>query len=210
MEHQFWHDKWQSNEIGFHQRNTNPWLIRHLDKLPLPVNGHWFLPLCGKTRDIDWLIQQGFQVSGCELNESAVTQLFSRLDLQPTITTTAQHRIYRTRQLTVWVGDVFELTAGDLGHVDAVFDRAALVALPEHMRPAYASHITMITASAPQLLICFEYQQSLMSGPPFSVPAQEVMQLYKDHDDIKVLSQADVPGGLKGHCAATEVCWLLN
>jgi thiopurine S-methyltransferase len=210
MEHQFWHDKWRNNEIGFHQHNTNPWLIKHLDALRVAEHSRLFLPLCGKTRDIDWLLNQGFQVATCELNESAVKQLFKRLEVSPGIEHTDSFSLYRSEQLEVWVGDVFALTADMLGSVDAVFDRAALVALPREMRSTYASHLANITAHAPQLLVCFEYSQEALNGPPFAVLADEVRTLYEHAYNLTELSSADVPGGLKGHCPAQEVCWLLE
>ena len=210
MDHQFWHDKWHNNEIGFHQHNTNPWLIKHLHTLRVPEHGRLFLPLCGKTRDIDWLLNQGFQVCACELNESAVKQLFERLGLSPIIEHTASFSLYRTDHLQVWVGDVFALSADTLGHIDAVFDRAALVALPPTMRSQYAGHLVNLAARAPQLLVSFEYQQQAMDGPPFAVLADEVQSLYGAAYHVSLLSSTDVPGGLKGECPAQEVCWLMD
>ncbi|MFC3194009.1 thiopurine S-methyltransferase [Marinicella sediminis] len=210
MEHQFWHEKWNNNEIGFHQSDTNPWLIKYLNKLNLTPNGRLFLPLCGKTRDIDWLLQQGYQVIGSELNESAVQQLFDRLKVTPDVQNSGLLKIYMSGPLKVFTGDLFALQVNDLGHVDATFDRAALVALPTEMRQQYAVHITSLTAMAPQLLICFAYNQFDMDGPPFSVTEAEIRSLYANHYTIHHLDEGPVKGGLKGHCPAMETCWLLS
>ena len=97
-----------------------------------------------------------------------------------------------------------------LGPVDAIYDRAALVALPEEMRNRYTAHLMKITDKAPQLLICYEYDQSLMEGPPFSISDKEVDQHYQDNYDLTLMVSANVPGGLKGKCAAKEKVWMLK
>ena len=97
-----------------------------------------------------------------------------------------------------------------LGRVDAIYDRAALVALPEKMRNLYTAHLAEITNKAPQLLICYEYNQALMEGPPYSISNEEVIQHYRDKYDLTLIATPDVPGGLKGKCAAKENVWLLE
>ncbi len=97
-----------------------------------------------------------------------------------------------------------------IGSVDAIYDRAALVALPKEMRDRYTAHLTKITDKAPQLLICYEYDQNLMAGPPFSISDEEVRQHYKDHYNLALIASTNVSGGLKGKCAAKENVWLLR
>ncbi|MEO1161671.1 MAG: thiopurine S-methyltransferase, partial [Pseudomonadota bacterium] len=82
--------------------------------------------------------------------------------------------------------------------------------LPEEMRIRYAEHITGITCQAPQLLITFEYDQSRMAGPPFSISAAEIPEHYRDCYRVAPLASVDVMGKLKGKCAAKENVWLLN
>jgi len=97
-----------------------------------------------------------------------------------------------------------------LGPVDAVYDRAALVALPADVRQRYAAHLIEIIATAPQLLICYEYDQTLQAGPPFSVDREELHRHYRESYRLTLLDSADVAGGLKGKCPAKENVWLLN
>ena len=159
MEHSFWHDRWATNQIGFHQPAANPLLVTHCAALALPSAGRVLLPLCGKTLDIAWLLAAGYQVVGVELSELAVQQLFAELGATPCIQVLndALQR-YETDKLTVFVGDIFALNREQLGPVDAIYDRAALVALPATLRSRYASHLTAISAGARQLLISFDYE----------------------------------------------------
>ena len=102
------------------------------------------------------------------------------------------------------------ITQDILGKVDAIYDRAALVALPPETRVRYTEHLLKITQTAPQLVICFQYDQSLMSGPPFSIVEEEVLQHYAVTYLIKHLETRDVEGGSKGTIPATEAVWLLG
>lgn len=112
--------------------------------------------------------------------------------------------------IDIYSGDIFELTGSKLGQVDAVYDRAALVAPPEAMRWRYADHLTAITKLAPQLLIAYEYDQTVQGGPPFSVSGEEVRRHYSHRFDFRLLASTDVPGGLKGKCPAKEHIWALK
>lgn len=210
MEAQFWHDRWASNEIGFHKSEANPLLVKYVDDLSLTAGSRVFLPLCGKTLDIGWLLSRGYRVAGAELSAVAIEQLFADLGVPPTITKVGALDHYHAPQLDIFVGDIFQLTPALLGSVDAVYDRAALVALPQDMRARYAAHLVTLTAHAPQLLISFEYDQRAMDGPPFSVSQEEIRQHYGQRYDITVLTSLDVPGGLKGRCPATERVYLLR
>ena len=211
MEHSFWHDRWATNQIGFHQPAANPLLVTHCAALALPSAGRVLLPLCGKTLDIAWLLAAGYQVVGVELSELAVQQLFAELGATPCIQVLndALQR-YETDKLTVFVGDIFALNREQLGPVDAIYDRAALVALPAKLRPRYASHLTAISAGARQLLISFDYEQSQLPGPPFAVLAEELSELYGRHYELQALARQPLAGGLKGQCPADEVVWLLQ
>nr|WP_298894131.1 hypothetical protein [uncultured Acinetobacter sp.] len=79
------------------------------------------------------------------------------------------------------------LTTKIVGHIDDVYDRAALVALPQSMRTVYAKQVMTLSQHAPQLLIQYEYDQDLMAGPPFSVSESEMMQLYANFSSKQLL-----------------------
>jgi len=210
MDAVFWHRRWQNQELGFHEGEANGLLVEHFHALSLAEGNRVFLPLCGKTRDIAWLLSQGYRVAGSELSALAVDQLFEELGVEPETTDLGAFTRYRAPDIDIFVGDMFDIHAGTLGPVDGVYDRAALVALPGDMRAAYAAHLTAITERAPQFLICFEYDQTCMDGPPFSVPAEEVHRHYDGCYCVSHITSKDVSGGLKGKCAATEIAWVLR
>jgi thiopurine S-methyltransferase len=206
----FWLQKWEKNEIAFHKDEANPLLVKYFGELSILEGSHVFVPLCGKTLDISWLLSEGYRITGVELVELAVEQLFVELGVEPNMSRVGETSLYRAKNIDIFVGNIFDVSAKILGSVDAIYDRAALVALPQEVRTQYASHLIEITDKAPQLLVTYEYDQSLMEGPPFSISTEEVNQHYSDSYDVSLLSSTDVSGGLKGICAAKENVWVLQ
>jgi thiopurine S-methyltransferase len=210
MNSSFWHQRWEKNEIGFHEGKPNPFLVKHFHELSVAKGRRIFVPLCGKTLDLSWLLSRGYRVAGAELSQLAIEQLFMELGMQPEVTTVGKVEQWSANNLDIFVGDIFAVSEKMLSPIDAVYDRAALVAFPEDMRKRYTAHLTEVTKKSPQLLICYEYDQSLMDGPPFSVSNEEVHRHYATAYDLTLLSSTEVAGGLKGKGPAKEDVWLLK
>lgn len=210
MEAEFWHDRWASGQTGFHEGAANRLLVAHLDALGLAAGARVFVPLCGRSRDLVWLRDRGHGVVGAELSRLAVEQLYAELGVEPEVTPLGALERVRGAGIEVFVGDIFALSREDLGEVAASYDRAALVALPAEMRAGYGAHLQAITDGAPQLVIAFEYDQSLRAGPPFSVDGAELERVHGAHYQLRELARAEVPGGLRGAVPAQEVAWLLT
>jgi len=207
---QFWHRRWEASDIGFHKSDTHPLLLEHFNKLSLDAGSRIFLPLCGKTRDISWFLANGYLAAGVELSKLAVDQLFTESGLEPKLFIDGAFIHYTAHNLDVFVGDIFSLHGETLGKIDAVYDRAALVALPGDMRKRYVEHLIGIVAQKKQLLICYEYDQELMPGPPFSISQEEIQSLYGRRYNITLIDSINVDEGLKGRCDAVENTWLLR
>jgi thiopurine S-methyltransferase len=210
LDPQFWHTRWQTNQIGFHEGAPNALLTGHFAALGLTPPGRVFVPLCGKSHDMDWLRAQGFEVLGAELSPLAAAQFFAERGLTPEITASGAHQRLSAAGVTIFVGDLFDLTAPQLGPIDALYDRGAIVALPPTLRARYATQLLALTSAAPQLVIAFAYDQSKLSGPPFSVTEDELRAHYSATHTLTLAHSYEVPGGMKGACPATESAWLLT
>lgn len=204
MQPDFWHSTWEKREIAFHEGSPNTLLVKHFDSMELDPKSRIFVPLCGKTRDIGWFLERGHRVAGAELNETAVKELFQELDVTPRVAAKGPLKHYSADELEVFVGNIFDLSADYLGAVGAIYDRAAMVALPQEMRTRYAHHLVTLTDTAPQFVITFCYDQSQMSGPPFSVPREELEDNYRQYYHLDLLEARQIEGGLKGVVQATE------
>lgn len=177
MEPAFWHQRWAAQQIGFHQSQVSGYLHRHWPSLNLQTGAQVLVPLCGKSLDLLWLVQQGYRVLGVELSREALTALFSEHGLTPQITQQGAFEVWQHGALQVWCGDFFALTPDQLQGCTALYDRAALIALPPDMRERYMAHLSeLLPAPCTGLLVTLEYDQALIGGPPFSVAAEEVQR----------------------------------
>jgi len=210
MQKEFWLDVWNNNEIGFDQKAVNPLLARHFTSLNLLPGSCVFVPLCGKSIDMVWLLKQGYKVVGVELSKAAIEQFFAVLEVKPGITKDQSLTRYSAHNIEILVGDYFKLSEEIIGPIDVIYDRASLVALPLDMRIDYTQYLMNITATVAQLLITLKYDQSVQDGPPFSISEDEVSQHYAKHYQVSLLDSVDVAGGLKGGCQADEQVWLLQ
>jgi len=209
-ENNVWLERWKKREIGFDQGEVNSFMMKYFSSLKLKEGSRIFVPLCGKTIDIAWLLEQGYEVVGVELSEQAIVELFDAMNVVPSITSVGEHVMYTSQGITLYVGDIFQLTPQILGQIDAIYDRASLVALTMNLREKYTKHLRMITNNAIQFLLCFEYDQSSMNGPPYCVDADEVHKHYAEYYRLKLLCKENIVGGFKGKIPAFDVLWLLS
>lgn len=193
MEPQFWIERWQRNEIGFHQHEFNSHLQEFWPGLGLAAGSHVFVPLCGKSLDLLWLRARGHRVTGVEISPIAVRDFFRENALDPSVRDDGAFARWEADGLTILCGDFFALAPACLADVSGVFDRASLVALPESLRARYAVHLTTILPPAAQvLLVTMEYNQAEMNGPPFAVPEYEVRALYEPRCRVQPLFEKNI------------------
>lgn len=196
MEINFWLERWNNNEIGFHQANINPYLAYFYGEKGLSVEQRKalkiFVPLCGKSKDMLWLSQNGYNVFGVECSDRAVKDFFEENALNYKHVKNEQHAFYQTRDqssvIEIFQGDFFALQQKDLTDVTDVFDRASLIALPLSMRKQYADKMAELQSPGVRtLLVTLTYDQSDMNGPPFSVSEENVHELYSENFSIDKL-----------------------
>jgi thiopurine S-methyltransferase len=193
MKKDFWLERWDRGEIGFHQDEVNPYLIQYWPQLHVDRDSMVFVPLCGKSRDMLWLRNQGHQVLGVELSAIAVQSFFKENGYSPQQDSKGKFDCCEADGIRILCGDFFDLGKDDLADVGVVYDRASLIALPPDMRERYARHLVSILPPATQiLLVTVDYPQAEMQGPPFSVTSEEVTALYRDYAEVRLLAQLDV------------------
>lgn len=191
MDSNFWLERWQKNEIGFHADAVQPALAKHWVALEVPKGARVFVPLCGKTLDMVWLEQQGFCVVGSELSALAVRDFFAERSLTPKVREDGGFEVSTAGACELWCGDFFALKKKDV-NATAAYDRAALVAMPPEMQPRYAAKMAeLMPKGAKVLLIGLDYDPQEMRGPPFNIPQSRVRELYGDGFDITVLDVRD-------------------
>lgn len=196
MEPSFWHDKWDAKQIGFHLDEVNALLTQYWPKLNLASDSQVFVPLCGKSLDLCYLAEQGHEVLGCELSQTAVEDFFSDNELPYSVVQQGEANHYSTEQVNILQGDIFSLSPDAFLHINAFYDRAALIAWPESMRLAYAEKISaLIPPKSIGLLVTLDYPQEALKGPPFAVSKTWVETHLSEAFEIELLSCDDVLAG---------------
>lgn len=210
MEAEFWLERWQRNQIGFHRASVHPLLTRLWQSLGIAPAASVLVPLCGKSLDMLWLRGQGHPVTGVERVGDALAQFVveNGLDLP------AANGGYAGGGWNLVESDWFAVALPE--PLPAFYDRAALVALPPDLRKAYVEKlVSLLAPGATGLLITMEYDQRQMNGPPFSVPAAEVREHYAQAAEVRELARNDILAeephfAERGLTALHEVAWLIR
>jgi thiopurine S-methyltransferase len=211
MDIEYWATRWKEGRIGFHEGRTNTFLEKHAGRLG--EKRRVLVPLCGKAEDMAFLAARGHEVVGVEAVEDAVRAFFAEHGLTPRVTDLRDGvRAYAAGGVRILAADLFACTKEDLGPVDALYDRAAIVALPPETRRRYVARLReLLPAGAPGLVVTFEYEQSRLEGPPFAVLEDELRALWAD-SRVEAIDEAPADGPrfreagvtLKERCYALE------
>lgn len=198
MEAEFWLDRWRDGRIGFHEKKVNSRLKKLWPTLNVKKSGRVLVPLCGKTLDMLWLHENGYEVVGVELSLDALQQFFEDNGLTYSTSTQAGNIILQgtgsATGISLIQADLFSLNSSDVGLISSVYDRASLVAMPPKLRGKYSEAIArLVPKGAPGLLISMSYDQNEMTGPPFSVPDSDVRAALSDSFEITEIGQSGGP-----------------
>lgn len=205
MNKDYWLKKWQDSEIRFHQSKYHPSLEKFGDRFS---QGTVLVPLCGKTLDMLYLSSIGHSVIGAELSPIACRDFFVENGIQFTEKTLPDFVVFESEDITLWCGDFFKLPQQVWDKVTGIYDRAALVALPLEIRQKYAEEISKrSTRPVEILLVSFEYPEGTLQGPPYSVPEDEIGNIYKPFEMQRLYS---VKEDVRSIQVTETVYWLVK
>jgi thiopurine S-methyltransferase len=202
MDAAFWRQRWEEGRIGFHRDRVMPLLEQHWPSLGLAPGSRVFVPLCGKALDMAWLASRGHRVLGVELSRIAVEQFMAENGLVPTIHESPLGTHFVAGAIEIICGDAFALDTATLADCMAVYDRAALIALPQLMRDTYVRDLhARLPAGCRELLITLEYPPHEKAGPPFPVDSDEVHRLYDRDWQVECIERRDILAAEPGFVA---------
>jgi len=192
-----WLERWREGRIGFHREQVHASLVRHWPALGVRAGTKVLVPLCGKSLDMRWLAHQGHPVLGIELAPQAIEAFVAEGTGALTRYRQAGFAICRQGSVELWCGDFFHFHLEQAAEIGAFYDRAALIALPPATRQRYAFHLAqLMPPGARGLLISLtRVPGEEASGPPFSVSAEEVRELFAPNFQVTHLEDgAPEPG----------------
>ena len=204
-DHARWQQSWRERNIDFHLAQVHPLLTRFWSQLGLAATDRVFVPLCGKSRDLMWLHDQGHDVTGVELSPVAVRAFFKESRLQPRRTRSGAFTRWEQERLRIYCGDFFALAASDLLGVKALYDRASLTALPEDLRESYVAHLLAILPDdCRYLLLTVEDLDDDETEAAANTLSGEIGALYGKHFDIDLRHAACSPALLTAEGGISE------
>ena len=192
MEDQYWLNKWQTNDITFHEENINAELIAYISELKLKPGDNILIPLCGKTKDMLWLAEKGFHVIGIELSPIACSNFFTELNITPRITKQSTFIKYQHENIALLCGDLFNLTSSDLSNIRAIYDCKALIALPSELRKKYVNHLVACAGTNIKILLLTRETSCQITPPPYPINEGEVNLLYGSYFDVRLLKRMPI------------------
>lgn len=185
-----WLSRWREGRLGFHREHPHPALVDHWPTLRVPAGTKVLVPLCGKSVDMRWLARQGHPVLGVELSLEAIDQFAREGGGDALRYRQDGFEIYRQGSIELWGGDFFHFHIQQASDVEAFYDRAALIALPEATRQRYAFHLAqLLPPGAKGILISLRRAPGDDRGPPYDVAANEIETLFSPN--FKVTHLAD-------------------
>lgn len=187
MDKTYWEDVWRNDDLGFHQPQVNKHLQRFWQRLQLTPASRVFVPLCGKSLDMDWLLSEGHEVIGADIAQEAQDQFL--VTHQEPVRYTEENKLKLAWQgrLLFIAGDILHMEPEMLRSVDAVYDRAALIALPHAVRQNYALFLAHCLKPGAKMLLITRQAPKEQLTPPFNVSAAEVDKLYSSNFRIEQL-----------------------
>lgn len=196
MQADFWLERWRQGQIGWHQPEFHPALLEYWPGLGVDPSRRVFVPLCGRSLDMIWLARRGHPVLGVELSPIAAAGFFGHESLSASQSPAGRFVRHAAGRYEILQGDFYDLSPANAGVIGAWYDRAALIALPPDLRARYAESMSELLAPGTRgLLITAEYDQEMMSGPPFSVMEDEVRALFDPGFEVELLERQDVIAG---------------
>ena len=175
-----WFERWDTANTGWHRDEPHDVLLDRFD----PRCKRVLVPLCGASRDLGWLAEQGCEVVGVEVVRKAADQLFASLGKTPAVQRRGKFDVLTCANVTVVVGDFFAFDQTVAGTFDAVWDRAALVAIPPSRRSEYVEVLRSVARDADLLLVSCDYDQQLRDGPPYALSVDAITALFGELEQI--------------------------
>lgn len=200
----FWKERWDTGKTGWHRSDVNPTLTKYEDEVLLenfPAGGARILvPLCGKTVDMAHLAtkRKVAQIVGVDLVPEALQQFSQEnpdLEIKQDEECMGAFDTWQGHGIRLLAGDFFKLdseVAG--GKFDAVWDRAALVALQPSMREAYVNQLGQVLDKPDGRILLSTYVRpdgNTKIGPPFSIDEAEVRRLFEGKPWVASVEQLE-------------------
>ncbi|XP_040209710.1 thiopurine S-methyltransferase-like [Rana temporaria] len=202
-----WNEKWKTRQIGFHEKDVHPFFAEFLDEMK---NGreklNIFFPLCGKAVDMKWLADMGHNIVGVDVVEIALKEFFEEQNVpyvEESVAEIPGAKVFKSTSgnISLYCCNFYDISDSIIGRFDGIWDRGALVAVNPCDRERYGSVLlSLLNKDSRYLMVVFEYDPKLMTGPPFYVPESDIERLFGSACSYKLLKKIDALTENKRKC----------
>lgn len=149
------------------------------------------ITFCGRDNMVMWYRSLAAHVICIDPSAEAIEQFLK--DNHLAYDHTAEGR-YEAEGITFFNSSIFEIEPADIGRIDCVYDRAALVTLPETQRQQYLDKMdALMHPGSTYVLFTLEFQPCVGDTSPFSITPEDVYRYYGDRYIIDHVKNVALP-----------------
>ena len=164
----FWNNRYENNQIGWDLGGVSPALKFWMDQFP-DKSASILIPGAGNAYEVDYLVALGF---------TNITVI----DIAPKLVAALKQRFASVNEVTIILGDFFELE----GKFDVVLEQTFFCAIDPELRSQYVDKMKDLLTDKGQLLGVL-FNRSFIGGPPFGGSTEEYEVLFRDKFEAKFL-----------------------
>lgn len=164
----FWNNRYVNNQIGWDLGGVSPALKYWMDQLS-DKSARILIPGAGNAYEVDYLIGKGLQK-------------ITVIDIAPKLVRELQERYATNDNVTILLGDFFELQ----GKFDIILEQTFFCALNPALRSKYVDKMKELLSENGELLGVL-FNRSFVGGPPFGGSIEEYKNLFKDQFEVTLI-----------------------
>lgn len=182
-------------------------LKKHIGTLcPSKENMRVFVPLCGKSPDMKWLLEDvGCEIIGLECSEHAITGFFEENEIEYEVTVAPGFPNFhlfkgKNSKIRVFQGDYFQFSAEAAGGTfDAIWDSASLNTIDLSLRKPYVEVIKSLMTKDTKYMLSAMYFGDLRTWKdnPFDITDDSMQEMFGEHFGWRKLDEDKSEWGLE-------------
>jgi len=192
----FWQRNPQYNFNAFYS-NLKEDILNCFRSLGMTEKSTILVPLCGKTHDLIYFSELGYNVFGVEISSIAIKQFFIENNLNYKIEKVDLNAIYSATNngvnIQIYCGNIFDLIPSNFSPCDTFYDVAGLYALPKESRKQYVCMVkSLLIPSAKGVLTSVSHNLPERNSAPYSINNDEINYLFGESFFLKKKGEYDV------------------
>ena len=172
-----WQDHYDSNDLGWDLGQVAPPFVELWEKGKLSL-GKVLVPGCGRGHEVIFLAENGFEVTGIDFSEGAVTYLGNAL----------KKRNLKGRVLHQ---DFFSLDDTHDGVYDLVIEQTFFCAISPRQRQDYVLKVSRMLKPGGMLVGLF-YHTDKQGGPPYNTTREDIETHFSENFEIQELDKTSL------------------